>query len=272
MMVIQRPLFTSDCVLTKRKLAEPLSEVDQSIPFASPSQDSIPVPEYATKMKLLMRRLARSLEPPVVVCNPEIVRSSSTRSIEYEGCLSIPDWLGPVPRPADVEVRFLELALPQEFVLADRFDSVDLSSPRMEPLVVAGSRGSKSDSTTPSNSETKKSFSSEEEFAEYIADRIKITPCQMHLHELAARIYQHERDHLHGKLFIDWLDVDDLGGFEYSPLQEDDATYKKRLSYINRCQASGKTPMPPKKVELYFPVSVEQPIIPCVQSEGLETL
>ena len=44
----------------------------------------------------------------LVVVNPEITWASDKIEREVEGCLSIPGLNGRVPRPADVEVRFVD--------------------------------------------------------------------------------------------------------------------------------------------------------------------
>jgi peptide deformylase len=45
---------------------------------------------------------------PLVFINPEIVKSSDTRSVYEEGCLSIPDYYAEVERPAEITVRYLD--------------------------------------------------------------------------------------------------------------------------------------------------------------------
>ncbi|WP_430258152.1 peptide deformylase [Neorhizobium sp. IRS_2294] len=44
---------------------------------------------------------------PIVVINPEIIRSSDERSVYEEGCLSIPEYYAEVERPASVTVKHL---------------------------------------------------------------------------------------------------------------------------------------------------------------------
>lgn len=46
---------------------------------------------------------------PLVMLNPEIVAHSDTLNTYEEGCLSIPDQYADVTRPAEVEVRWLDL-------------------------------------------------------------------------------------------------------------------------------------------------------------------
>jgi len=41
----------------------------------------------------------------VALCNPEIVKASEEMESDYEGCLSIPGWIGEVPRHKSVTVK-----------------------------------------------------------------------------------------------------------------------------------------------------------------------
>jgi peptide deformylase len=44
---------------------------------------------------------------PIVMINPEIIRSSDERSVYEEGCLSIPEYYAEVERPASVTVKHI---------------------------------------------------------------------------------------------------------------------------------------------------------------------
>jgi peptide deformylase len=46
--------------------------------------------------------------PPVVIINPEITPIGSDVEEDWEGCLSIPDIRGRVPRAVDVRIRALD--------------------------------------------------------------------------------------------------------------------------------------------------------------------
>ena len=46
--------------------------------------------------------------PPVVVINPEVTPIGSGEEEDWEGCLSIPDIRGRVPRPAKIRLRALD--------------------------------------------------------------------------------------------------------------------------------------------------------------------
>jgi peptide deformylase len=61
-------------------------------------------------LRMLVIDLAKEGEPPApyVFINPEIVESSTERSVYEEGCLSIPDYYAEVERPASVRVKYLD--------------------------------------------------------------------------------------------------------------------------------------------------------------------
>ena len=46
---------------------------------------------------------------PIAMVNPEILWFSDEKSVHEEGCLSIPDFIDEVERPAKVKARFLDL-------------------------------------------------------------------------------------------------------------------------------------------------------------------
>jgi len=46
---------------------------------------------------------------PIVMFNPEIVASSDETNVYEEGCLSIPDQFAEVTRPAEVQVRWMDV-------------------------------------------------------------------------------------------------------------------------------------------------------------------
>ncbi|KQV10539.1 peptide deformylase [Rhizobium sp. Root1203] len=56
---------------------------------------------------------------PLIVINPEIVKSSDERSVYEEGCLSIPDYYAEVERPATVGVKYLDRDGREQMVEAD---------------------------------------------------------------------------------------------------------------------------------------------------------
>jgi peptide deformylase len=68
----------------------------------------------APQIGLSIRLLVAELEPDekegergfkVALCNPEIVKASEETYSDYEGCLSIPGWIGEVPRHVEITVK-----------------------------------------------------------------------------------------------------------------------------------------------------------------------
>ena len=58
---------------------------------------------------------------PIVMINPEVIGSSAAESVYEEGCLSIPDQFADVTRPAEVDVRWMDL---EGAVREARFDGL----------------------------------------------------------------------------------------------------------------------------------------------------
>lgn len=56
---------------------------------------------------------------PLVVINPEIIKSSDARSVYEEGCLSIPDYYAEVERPAQVTVKSIDREGKEQMIEAD---------------------------------------------------------------------------------------------------------------------------------------------------------
>ena len=56
---------------------------------------------------------------PLVVINPEIIKSSDARSVYEEGCLSIPDYYAEVERPAQVTVKSIDREGKEQLIEAD---------------------------------------------------------------------------------------------------------------------------------------------------------
>jgi peptide deformylase len=65
--------------------------------------------------------LAKKDEPkePIVFINPEIIAASEDLSVYEEGCLSIPEYYEEVSRPAEVKVRYMDLAGKTQELAAD---------------------------------------------------------------------------------------------------------------------------------------------------------
>ena len=56
---------------------------------------------------------------PLVIINPEIIKSSDARSVYEEGCLSIPDYYAEVERPAQVTVKAIDRDGKEQVIEAD---------------------------------------------------------------------------------------------------------------------------------------------------------
>ena len=56
---------------------------------------------------------------PIFMVNPEIVDTSETRRIYEEGCLSLPDVLVEIERPAEIRVRYVDRAGNEQELAAD---------------------------------------------------------------------------------------------------------------------------------------------------------
>ena len=68
----------------------------------------------APQIGLSIRLLVAELKPDekegergfkVALCNPEIIKRSEETYSDYEGCLSIPGWVGEVPRHVEITVK-----------------------------------------------------------------------------------------------------------------------------------------------------------------------
>ncbi|MEO2039878.1 MAG: peptide deformylase [Martelella sp.] len=56
---------------------------------------------------------------PMVLINPTVLHPSDERSVHQEGCLSIPEFYAEVERPANVRVRYTDLAGKEQEIEAD---------------------------------------------------------------------------------------------------------------------------------------------------------
>jgi peptide deformylase len=62
-----------------------------------------------TKRIIVMDCIKEGTPEPMVLFNPEVIWSSEDQTIYEEGCLSIPDQYADVKRPAEVQVRWMDL-------------------------------------------------------------------------------------------------------------------------------------------------------------------
>ena len=91
-----------------RKLAEDMLET-----MHENAGVGLAVPQIGLSMRLLVAEYVPDKEDiesgergfKVILCNPEIVKSSEEMETGLEGCLSIPGWVGDVPRHVSVTVK-----------------------------------------------------------------------------------------------------------------------------------------------------------------------
>ncbi|WP_454847995.1 peptide deformylase [Rhizobium binxianense] len=111
---VSKPIERVDADLNR--LADDMLETMYDAPGIGLAAIQIGVPR-----RMLVIDLAKEGEDkqPLVVINPEIVRSSDDRSVYEEGCLSIPDYYAEVERPASVTVKYLDRDGKEQTVEAD---------------------------------------------------------------------------------------------------------------------------------------------------------
>jgi peptide deformylase len=103
-----------------RKVSEPVKKIDDSIRklvddmfetmYDAPGIGLAAI-QIGTTKRVVTMDLAKKEEPrdPQVFINPEIMWSSEEKATYEEGCLSIPETYGEVERPAQVQVKYLDL-------------------------------------------------------------------------------------------------------------------------------------------------------------------
>ena len=67
-------------------------------------------PQLGVPLRLFIMAAEEERGPPLVVINPQVVRSSSRCEADWESCLSVPDYGALVERPCSVKVTFTTLA------------------------------------------------------------------------------------------------------------------------------------------------------------------
>ena len=104
-----------------RLVSKPVGEIDDEVRtlvadmfetmYAAPGIGLAAI-QVGIPQRVVTLDLAKKDDPrnPQVVINPEILWSSDERGIYEEGCLSIPELYEEVERPAQVKVRFIDLA------------------------------------------------------------------------------------------------------------------------------------------------------------------
>lgn len=102
-----------------KKLCEPVGEITRDLRqladdmletmYEAPGIGLAAPQVGVTKRLIVMDCIKEGTPEPVVLFNPEVVWSSEDVSVYEEGCLSIPDQYADVKRPAEVNVRWMDL-------------------------------------------------------------------------------------------------------------------------------------------------------------------
>jgi len=103
--LVSRKVETIDDGL--RKLVEDMFETMYDAPGIGLAAIQIGEPVRVVTMDLAKKDEEKQ---PRVFINPEIVWSSEEKGVHEEGCLSIPEYYEEVERPAQVKVKYLDLA------------------------------------------------------------------------------------------------------------------------------------------------------------------
>jgi peptide deformylase len=90
-----------------KKLVEDMFETMYDAPGIGLAAIQVGVPKRIITMDLSKRDEDKQQR---VFINPEIVWSSEEKKVQEEGCLSIPEFYEDVERPAQVRVKYLDLA------------------------------------------------------------------------------------------------------------------------------------------------------------------
>jgi peptide deformylase len=108
--MVSRPVEKIDAAI--RKLVDEMFEAMYAAPGIGLAAIQLGEPQRVVTLDL-----AKKEEPkaPQVFINPELLWASEETRVHEEGCLSIPEYYEEVERPAEVKVRYLDLAgKPQE--------------------------------------------------------------------------------------------------------------------------------------------------------------
>ncbi|MFD0859131.1 peptide deformylase [Roseovarius aquimarinus] len=90
-----------------RKLAEDMLETMYHAPGIGLAAPQVGILSRLIVMDCVKEEGAE--QEPLVMFNPEIVARSDEQNVYEEGCLSIPDQFAEVTRPAEVEVRWIDM-------------------------------------------------------------------------------------------------------------------------------------------------------------------
>ena len=104
-----------------RAVADPIPEIDAEVKalakdmldtmYAAPGI-GLAAPQIGVLKRMVVMDLAKDDQPPdpIVMINPEIEKFSDETVVSEEGCLSIPELYYDVERPAEVTVKYTDLA------------------------------------------------------------------------------------------------------------------------------------------------------------------
>ena len=117
-MASHKIVLLADPVL--RQKAEPVTDIDEDIrqlldDMVETMYDAVGIglaaPQIGISKRLIVMDCAKDDSPPEIwkMINPEIINRSEDTAKMEEGCLSIPGYNGDVIRPAEVEVRYIDI-------------------------------------------------------------------------------------------------------------------------------------------------------------------
>lgn len=86
-----------------KKLAE---DIMQTMLKSEPEGIGLAAPQIGVSKRIFVARIERN---PIVFINPKIIKKSGRKSVEEEGCLSLPDvWLK-IKRPKEIGVEAIDI-------------------------------------------------------------------------------------------------------------------------------------------------------------------
>lgn len=117
-MASHKIVLLADPVL--RQKAESVTDIDEDIrqlldDMVETMYDAVGIglaaPQIGISKRLIVMDCAKDDSPPEIwkMINPEIINRSEDTAKMEEGCLSIPGYNGDVIRPAEVEVRYIDI-------------------------------------------------------------------------------------------------------------------------------------------------------------------
>jgi len=94
---------------------------------AGPGGVGIAAPQVGDNRRIIIIDCSNSLRPCknhglLYMVNP-VIESSSGESLGREGCLSVPDWVGMVPRAAEANVHFDDVFGKPQHITASGFEA-----------------------------------------------------------------------------------------------------------------------------------------------------